>query len=101
VLFENSGTAAAFIVFNGQGVGIIDGSTGGSRCTTPAFGAGNGFNGSNTMGLVNVGASSGVNYLTVEGVTIRHCKTASASEVPAGVMIAGSGTVFNSSTTRS
>jgi hypothetical protein len=92
VLFENSGTAAAPIVFNGQGVAIIDGSTGVSCCTTPAFAASNGFIGGNTMGLVNVGAASGVNHLTIEGFTIQNFKTGSAAEAPAGVMIAGSGT---------
>ncbi len=92
VLLANSGTAAAPIVFNGGGVAIIDGSSGVSCCTTPAFAASNGFIGGNTMGLVNIGASGGVNYLTVEGFTIQNFKTSSAAEAPAGVMIAGSGT---------
>jgi hypothetical protein len=92
VLFANSGTADAPIVFNGQGVAIIDGSAGVSCCTTPAFAASNGFIGSNTMGLINIGASNGVNHLTIEGFTIQNFKTSSASEVPAGIMIAGGGT---------
>src|SRR5580692_8022358 len=43
VLFANSGTSSAPIVFNGQGVAIVDGSTGVGCCTTPSFAAGNGF----------------------------------------------------------
>ncbi len=92
VLFANSGTSSSPIVFNGQGVAVIDGSTGVSCCTTPAFAASNGFIGGNTMGLINVGASGGVNYLTIEGFTIQNFKTSSTAEAPVGVMIAGSGT---------
>ncbi len=92
VTFANSGTASAPIVFNGQGVAIIDGSSGVPCCTSPAFASSNGFIGGNTEGLVNIGAASGVNYLTVEGFTIQNFKTASTSEVPVGVLIVGSGT---------
>ena len=92
VTFANSGTASAPIVFNGQGVAIVDGSTGVTCCTSPAFASSNGFVGSNTQGLFNIGAAAGVNYLTVEGFTIQNFKVASASKVPVGVLIVGSGT---------
>jgi len=92
VTLAHSGTSAAPIVFNGQGVAIIDGSTGVTCCTTPAFAASNGFVGGTTEGLVNIGAAAGVSYLTVEGFTIQNFKTSSASKVPAGVLIVGSGT---------
>lgn len=90
VLFANSGTASAPIVFNGQGVAIVDG-TGVSCCTTPAFASSNGFLCCNTQGLFTIGASSGVSHLTIEGFTIQNYKTASKTDVPAGILIAGSG----------
>lgn len=89
--FANSGTASAPIVFNGQGVAIVDG-TGVACCTSPAFASSNGFIGTNTQGLFNIGASGGVNYLTIEGFTIQNFKVASASKVPVGVLIVGGGT---------
>jgi hypothetical protein len=92
VNFGNSGTASAPIVFNGQGVAVVDGSTGVPCCSTPSFVSGNGFLCCTTQGLFNIGAAAGVNYLTVEGFTVQNYKTASASEVPVGVLIAGSGT---------
>lgn len=92
VTFANSGTASAPIVFNGQGVAIVDGSTGVACCTSPAFAQSNGFVGSNTQGLFNIGAAAGVNYVTIEGFTIQNFKASSASKVPAGVMIVGGGT---------
>jgi hypothetical protein len=92
VAFANSGTASSPIVFNGQGVAVVDGTTGVPCCTTPSFVTGNGFLCCTTQGLFNIGAAAGVNYLTVEGFTIQNYITAKASEVPAGVLIAGSGT---------
>jgi hypothetical protein len=94
VTFANTGTASAPIVFNGQGVAIVDG-TGVACCTSPGFASSNGFIGSNTQGLFTIGAASGVNYLTIEGFTIQNYKTSSKNEVPAGIMIVGSGTGIN------
>lgn len=91
VAFANSGTSSAPIVFNGQGVAIVDG-TGLSCCTSPGFASSNGFIGTNTQGLFNIGASAGVNYLTVEGFTVQNFKTKSAAQVPVGILILGSGT---------
>ncbi len=93
-LFANSGTASAPIVFNGQGVAIVDG-TSVACCTTPSFATSNSFLCCNTQGLFTIGASSGVSYLTIEGFTIQNYKTSSASDVPAGILIAGSGTGIN------
>jgi hypothetical protein len=92
ITFANSGTASAPIVFNGQGVAIVDGSTGVPCCSTPSFVTGNSFLCCNTQGLFNIGAAAAVNYLTVEGFTIQNYITSSASDVPLGVLIAGSGT---------
>jgi Right handed beta helix region len=92
VAFANSGTASAPIVFNGQGVAIVDGSTGVPCCTTPSFVTSNGFLCCTTQGLFNIGAAAAVNYLTVEGFTIQNYITSSASDVPVGVLIAGGGT---------
>ena len=92
VNFGNSGTSSAPIVFNGQGVAIVDGSTGVPCCTTPAFETSNGFLCCTTQGLFNIGAAGPVNYLTVKGFTIQNYVTSSAAEVPVGVLIAGSGT---------
>jgi hypothetical protein len=95
VTFSNSGTASAPIVFNGQGVATVDGSSGVPCCTTPSFETSNGFLCCTTQGLFNIGAAGPVNYLTVEGFTIQNFITSSASEVPVGVLIAGSGTGIN------
>jgi len=94
VTFANSGTASAPIVFNGQGVAIVDG-TGVSCCVSPTFAQSNGFIGTNTQGLFNIGAASGVNYLTIEGFTVQNYKVSTASKVPVGVLIVGSGTGIN------
>jgi hypothetical protein len=94
VTFASSGTASAPIVFNGQGVAIVDG-TGVSCCNSPSFATSNGFIGTNTQGLLNIGASGGVNYLTIEGFTIQNYKTASNAEVPLGILVVGSGTGIN------
>jgi hypothetical protein len=94
VLFANSGTASAPIVFNGMAAAIVEG-TGVSCCTSPSFASSNSFVGSNTQGLFTIGASSGVNYLTIEGFTLQNYKTANATEVPAGILIVGSGTGIN------
>jgi hypothetical protein len=94
VTFANSGTASAPIVFNGEGVAIVDG-TGVSCCTSPSFASSNGFIGGNTQGLFTIGAASGVNHLTIEGFTIQDFKTSSKAEVPAGILIVGSGTGIN------
>lgn len=94
VLFANSGTSSAPIVINGQGVAIVDG-TGVACCVSPAFAQSNGFIGTNTQGLFNIGAASGVNYLTVEGFTIQNYKVSTAAKVPVGVLIVGSGTGIN------
>ncbi len=93
-LFAHSGTASAPIVFNGQGVAIVDG-TGVACCTTPSFESSNNFLCCNTQGLFTIGASSGVSYLTIEGFTIQNYKTSSKNDVPAGILIAGSGTGIN------
>ncbi|MFY9948581.1 MAG: DUF1565 domain-containing protein, partial [Candidatus Sulfotelmatobacter sp.] len=93
-LFANSGTASAPITFNGQGVAIVDG-TGVACCTTPSFASSNNFLCCNTQGLFTIGATSGVSYLTIEGFTIQNYKTSSKTEVPAGILIAGSGTGIN------
>lgn len=94
VTFANSGTASAPIVFNGQGSAIIDG-TGVSCCLSPTFAQSNGFIGTNTQGLINIGAAGGVNYLTIEGFTIQNYKTSSTAEVPLGILVVGSGTGIN------
>ena len=93
-LFANSGTASAPITFNGQGVAIVDG-TGVACCTTPSFASSNNFLCCNTQGLFTVGATSGVSYLTIEGFTIQNYKTSSKADVPAGILIAGSGSGIN------
>jgi hypothetical protein len=92
VAFANSGTAAAPIVFDGQGVAVVDGSTGVPCCTTPSFAAGNNFLCCNTQGLFNIGAAAAVNHLTVKRFTLQNYITSSTSDVPVGVLIAGSGT---------
>jgi hypothetical protein len=92
--FANSGTASAPIIFNGQGVAIVDG-TGVACCTTPSFETSNGFLCCNTQGLFNIGAAAGVSYLTIEGFTIQNYKTSSKNDVPAGILIAGSGSGIN------
>lgn len=94
VTFANSGTASAPIVFNGQGVAVVDG-TGVSCCLSPTFAQSNGFIGTNTQGLFNIGAADGVNYLTIEGFTLQNYKTSSSAEVPLGILIVGSGTGIN------
>jgi Right handed beta helix region len=94
VLFANSGTSSAPIVFNGQGVAIVDG-TSVACCTTPSFETSNGFLCCNTQGLINIGATNGVSYLTVEGFTIQNYKTSKKADVPAGILIAGSGSGIN------
>jgi len=91
VTFANSGTAAAPIVFNGQRVAIVDG-TGVACCTSPSFASSNGFIGTTTQGLLTIGASSGVNYLTIEGFTVQNYKTTITADVPAGILIVGGGT---------
>src|ERR1700722_3850911 len=92
VTFSNSGTASAPIVFNGQGVATVDGSSGVPCCTTPSFETSNGFLCCTTQGLFNIGAAGPVNYLTIKGFTIQNYITAKAADVPVGVLIAGSGT---------
>ena len=94
VALTASGTASAPIVIDGQGVALIDGSspTAVSCCTSPSFVANNDFVGANTQGLFTIGASNGVNYLTVEGFTVRNYTTSSTDEVPAGILIVGGGT---------
>jgi hypothetical protein len=92
VTFSNSGTSSEPIVFNGQGTAIVDGSTGVACCTTPSWETSNNFLCCNTQGLFNIGASSGVSYLTIEGFTIQNYKTSNKNKVPAGILIAGSGT---------
>ncbi len=91
VTFSTSGTSSEPIVFNGQGTAIVDGSTGVTCCTTPSWETSNGFLCCNTQGLINIGSSSGVSYLTIEGFTIQNYKTSSKNDVPAGILIAGSG----------
>jgi hypothetical protein len=88
-----SGTASAPIIFDGQGVAIIDG-TDVTCCTSPSFVASNGFVGGNTQGLFTLGVSTGLNYVTVEGFTIQNYKTANKNDVPAGIMIVGAGTAI-------
>jgi hypothetical protein len=92
VTFANSGTASAPIVFNGQGVAIVDGSSGVPCCTTPSFESSNSFLCCTTQGLINIGAAGAVNYLTIKGFTIQNYSTSKAADVPVGVLIAGSGT---------
>jgi len=94
VTFANSGTSSAPIVFNGQGVAIVDG-TGVSCCVSPTFAQSNGFIGTNTQGLLNIGAAAGVNYLTIEGFTIQNYKVSTASKVPLGILVVGGGTGIN------
>jgi len=94
VTFANSGTSSAPIVFNGQGVAIVDG-TGVSCCLSPTFAQSNGFIGTNTQGLFNIGAAAGVNYLTIEGFTIQNYKVTTAAKVPLGILVVGSGTGIN------
>ncbi len=94
VTFANSGTSSAPIVFNGQGAAIVDG-TGVACCVSPTFAQSNGFIGTNTQGLFNIGAASGVNYLTIEGFTIQNYKVSTAAKVPLGLLIVGSGTGIN------
>ena len=89
-----SGTATAPIIFDGQGVAIVDG-TGVACCTSPAFVSSNGFVGDSTQGLFTLGASAGLNYVTVEGFTIQNYATTSKNDVPAGVLIVGGGTGIN------
>jgi hypothetical protein len=94
VTFANSGTSTAPIIFNGQGVAIVDG-TGVSCCVSPTFAQSNGFIGTNTQGLFNIGAASGVNYLTIEGFTIQNLKVSTSAKVPLGILVVGSGTGIN------
>lgn len=94
VTFGNSGTSSAPIVFNGQGVAVVDG-TGVSCCVSPMFAQSNGFIGTNTQGLLNIGAAAGVNYLTIEGFTIQNYTVTTASKVPVGILVVGSGTGIN------
>lgn len=94
VTFANSGTSSQPIVFNGQGVAIVDG-TGVACCVSPTFAQSNGFIGTNTQGLFNIGAAAGVNYLTVEGFTIQNYKVTTAAKVPLGILVVGSGTAIN------
>ncbi len=91
VSISTSGTAAEPIVFDGQGVAIVDG-TGVACCTSPAFVSSNGFVGTTTQGLFTLGAAAGLNHVTVQGFTIRNYKTTSKNDVPAGVLIVGGGT---------
>jgi len=97
VALTASGTAAAPVVFDGQGVAVIDGSapTAIQCCTSPAFVANNDFVGATTQGLFTIGASNGVSHLTVEGFTVRNYTTASTTNVPAGILIVGGGTDIN------
>jgi hypothetical protein len=94
VSITTSGTASAPIVFDGQGVAIVDG-TGVACCTSPSFVSSNGFVGSTTQGLFTLGASAGLNYVTVEGFTVQNYKTTSTNDVPAGILIVGGGTGIN------
>jgi hypothetical protein len=93
-LFANSGTASSPIIFDGQGVAIVDG-TDVDCCTLPNFASGNNFLCCNTQGLFMIGAARGVNYLTITGFTVQNYKTASANKVPVGVLIMGGGTGIN------
>jgi hypothetical protein len=92
VSLTGSGTASAPIIIDGQGVAVVDGSSGVSCCTSPSFVSNNSFIGTNTQGLFTIGYSTGVSYLTVEGFTIRNYTTSSTDDVPAGVLIVGGGT---------
>jgi hypothetical protein len=94
VPIATSGTASEPIIFDGQGVAVVDG-TGVACCTSPAFVANNGFVGSTTQGLFTLGASAGLNYVTVEGFTIQNYKTTNKNDVPAGILIVGGGTGIN------
>jgi len=94
VSIATSGTHSAPIIFDGQGVAIVDGN-GVACCTSPAFVASNGFVGSNTQGLLTLGASAGLNDVTVEGFTIQDFKTANKNDVPAGILIVGGGAGIN------
>jgi hypothetical protein len=94
VTFANSGTSSAPIVFDGQGAAIVDG-TGVSCCVSPAFAQSNGFIGTNTQGLFNIGAAAGVNYLTIKGFTIQNLKVTTSAKVPLGILVVGSGTGIN------
>jgi Protein of unknown function (DUF1565) len=89
-----SGTSTAPIIFDGQGAAIVDG-TGVACCTSPAFVSSNGFVGDSTQGLFTLGASAGLNYVTVEGFTIQNFATTNKNDVPAGVLIVGGGTGIN------
>jgi len=89
-----SGTSTAPIIFDGQGAAIVSG-TGLACCTSPTFVSSNGFVGSTTQGLFTLGASAGLNYVTVEGFTIENFSTTSSGDVPAGVLIVGGGTGIN------
>ena len=71
VNFGNSGTASAPIIFNGQGVAVVNGSSGVPCCSTPSFVSRNGFLCCTTQGLFNIGAAAGVNYLTGEGFVVQ------------------------------
>ncbi len=90
VTFSTSGTSSAPITFNGQGVAIVDG-TSVACCTTPSFASSNSFFGTTTQGLLMIGASSGVSYVTVEGFTVQNYKTSSSSDVPLGIFVPGTG----------
>ena len=94
VLISTSGTASEPIIFDGQGVAVVDG-TGVACCNSPAFVASNGFVGDSTQGLFTLGASKGLNYVTVKGFTIQNYKTTSTDEVPAGILIVGAGSEIN------
>ena len=94
VSIATSGTASAPIIFDGQGVAVVDG-TGVACCTSPAFVASNGFVGGTTQGIFSLGTSAGLNYVTVEGFTIQNYKTTNKNDVPAGILIVGGGTGIN------
>jgi len=91
VPITTSGTSSAPIVFNGQGVAVING-TGVACCTTPSFESSNGFLCCNDQGLITIGSSAGISYVTVEGFTIENYTSSTAADVPFGIMVAGSGT---------
>ncbi len=94
VSFANSGTSSEPIVFNGQGVANVDGASV-ACCTTPGFETGNNFLCCNTQGLFTIGSAAGVSYLTIEGFTLKNYKTSNKNYVPAGILIAGSGSGIN------
>ena len=94
VTLSTSGTASAPIIFDGQGVAIVDGSKV-ACCTSPSFASSNGFIGGSTQGLVNIGSKNAENYLTLEGFTIQNYKVSSDTLVPAGILIASGGTGIN------